>query len=154
MVPLEKPSIQGNAVYVRYALVIGGCFVSDAMMSHPYYPNNRQQSYDDAVESAKSECLRRCCKVLGGALEPWDSSWRERWKKEYAVLVMRSKSGKWAWRRKDAKPYDDERLSRESPESEYTKPARLDDEARAHIDSIMEEGLGKDFNPLPGEWDQ
>jgi Mitochondrial genome maintenance MGM101 len=149
MVPLDRPMVRDNAVFVHYALHVRGRFVSEAMQSHPYYANNRQQNYDDAVESAKSECLRRCCKVFGGALEPWDAAWREAWKKDYTVFVKRTRSGKWAWRRKDAQPFDDEALSRHSHESEYSKPARLDDEVQAHMDSVGRED-DADFRSLRG----
>lgn len=66
-------------VYVEGMLIVRGCFVSEAIGDMSYYHNNDSQNYGDAVEGAKTEVLRRCCKELGIGLQAWDKKWTEGW---------------------------------------------------------------------------
>lgn len=141
LVPLEKPTLKGNEVFVHYALMIDGGFVAEAVESHAYYASNRKTSYDDAIESAKSECLRRLCKGRVGTLDAWDRSWREAWKAANAVQVWRKGQygdrGKFAWRKITDPPFPDEGHPDKSPESEYSRKRDFADEAKDHMDSIQ-----------------
>lgn len=134
--PLEKPSVQDNTVYVHYLLIVRGCPVADAVQGHPYYASNRNMDYADAVESAKSECLRRCCKQIGMLLEPWDAAWRAEWKMEHAVQVRVRGKSDYQWRRRDGAPLKDEIVEGKSPESEYAKRRDYEEDARDHIDDL------------------
>ncbi len=51
-------------------------------------------SYATAAESAKSNCLMRCCKDLGIASELWDPSFVRRWVGENALEVWCQNVGK------------------------------------------------------------
>lgn len=69
----------GVRVFVEAMLVIRGCFVGEAVSSHDYYPSNPSQTYDDAVESAKTAAFRRCAKEFGVGLQAYKKSWCEGW---------------------------------------------------------------------------
>lgn len=69
------------------ALHIDGRFAAIATGEAEYYPSNKRMSYGSAVESAKSDCLKRCCKDLGIAAELWDKHYCEEWKAKHAERV-------------------------------------------------------------------
>lgn len=66
-------------VYVEAMLLIRGCFVGEAVGDCVYYPKNQQMNYGDAVEGAKTQALRRCCKELGVGLQAWSKDWCMGW---------------------------------------------------------------------------
>ena len=74
-------------VYVEAMLVIRGAFVAEAVGDMVYYPHNAKTNYGDAVEGAKSACLRRCAKELGIGLQAWKKEFCEMW-------MQRNLSGK------------------------------------------------------------
>ncbi len=148
MVPLAKPMREGNTVIVHYALVAEGRYISEAVQGHPFYPTNRQGDWGDAVESAKSECLRRCCKVLGGTLELWDVGWRGEWIAEYSTRVWNPEKHAWWYRRKDRPAWGWEAKPGRASESEYDRSQNLDKENQAHIDAIS----GQDKSIMWEEW--
>jgi hypothetical protein len=67
-------------VYVDLVLLVRGCVVGEAIGDSTYYPTNAKSNYSDALESAKSNALRRCCKEFGIGLEPWKKGWCDAWK--------------------------------------------------------------------------
>ncbi len=67
-------------VYVEAMLVVRGAFVAEAVGDMVYYLNNAKTNYGDAVEGAKSACLRRCAKELGIGLQAWKKDFCEGWK--------------------------------------------------------------------------
>ncbi len=67
-------------VYVEAMLLVRGGFVAEAVGDMVYYPNNAVQNYGDAVEGAKSACLRRCAKELGIGLQAWKKDFCIGWK--------------------------------------------------------------------------
>lgn len=69
----------GSRVYVEGMLVIRECFVAEAVGEMEYYPHNASQNYGDAVEGAKTACLRRCCKEFGIGLQAWKKDWCQGW---------------------------------------------------------------------------
>jgi hypothetical protein len=119
MRPIEARVIKedGLVVYTA-ALVVMGRFVSQATGEHRYVASNGNSSYATSLESAKTDCLGRCCKDLGIATELWDNEWVERWKKKYAVAVWceniskKDNAGvkpgdvKKLWRKADGAPFD------------------------------------------------
>lgn len=79
--------IGDNMLYYRGALFIQGRFVSEAIGEQQYFPNNDRMSYATAAESAKSNCLVRCCKDIGIASELWDPTFTRQWLAKNAIEV-------------------------------------------------------------------
>ena len=102
LVPLSDVREKEGLVLQRWALYIRGHFVSEAWGAHQYQAENKRMTYDDAVESAKSNALTRCCKDLGIGSACWDKVWGARWKAEHCVQVGQGRDRKWY--RKDAAP--------------------------------------------------
>lgn len=111
---------QGMTLCREYALVIRGCFVSEAVGEADYHENNDRMSWASAAEALRSNALTRCCKDIGIASECWDRQWTEAWKAKSAVQVWRSGAKKPEWRRLDAGPFYNE-------VSIITKPLTLTD---------------------------
>ncbi len=83
----EFKTAKGEAatrVYVEAMLMVRGGFVSEAIGDMVYYPHNATQNYGDAVEGAKSACLRRCAKELGIGLQAWKKDFCIGWKQRNA----------------------------------------------------------------------
>jgi hypothetical protein len=108
-------SSNDNMLYYRGALFVHGRFVSEAIGEQQYYATNDRMSYATAAESAKSNCLTRCCKDLGIASELWDPSFVRQWISTYAVDVWTENVGsnpsdrgkkRRMWRKKDAPAID------------------------------------------------
>lgn len=57
------------------SLWVRGRFVARALGGCRWKPANKQMGKSDAIEGAKSDCLRRCCKDLGVARECWQPAW-------------------------------------------------------------------------------
>jgi hypothetical protein len=97
LLPIEiTVSPQDNMLYYKGALFVYGRFVSEAIGEQQYFPENDRMSYATAAESAKSNCLMRCCKDLGIASELWDPSFIRKWIAENAVEVWCQNIGKGA----------------------------------------------------------
>jgi hypothetical protein len=71
---------KATRIYVEAMLVIRGAFVAEAVGDMVYYHGNAKTNYGDAVEGAKSACLRRCAKELGIGLQAWKKDFCEGWK--------------------------------------------------------------------------
>lgn len=108
-------SANDNMLYYRGALFVHGRFVSEAIGEQQYYATNDRMSYATAAESAKSNCLTRCCKDLGIASELWDPSFVRQWIATYAVDVWTENVGsnpsdrgkkRRMWRKKEAPAID------------------------------------------------
>lgn len=88
--------------YVDASLWIRGQFAARAVGGCKYQANNYGMSKTDAIEGAKSDCLRRCCKDLGIGIELWNKSYVLNWIAEYAVPyqgVDRRGTPKLYWRK-------------------------------------------------------
>jgi hypothetical protein len=109
LVPGSPLVADGNEIYQRWVLLIQGTYVSEALGSKKYFANGNQ-SRDDVAEGIKSDCLKRCCKDLGIALEVWNKRRQESWRRQYAtqVLVATSRGNEKQWRRADADPLKNE----------------------------------------------
>jgi hypothetical protein len=89
----------GNAVEYHGALYCLGRWVAEAVGG----ADNGYMSHADLIESARTDCLSKCCKDLGMASELWEKDWREAWQREYAekYTVQSGKyAGKEQWRLK------------------------------------------------------
>lgn len=108
--------LQGATVCYRGQLWILGRFVSESIGEAKYVASNPQTSYASAIESAKTDCLTRCCKDLGIGSELWEPGFSRRWVSQHAV----KQGGKWM--RKDASftpPRDDA-----PQEQEWSSPSQ------------------------------
>jgi len=98
-----------NYIFFDGSLFIRGKFVARAMGEQKFHFNNPMQSWASAYESAKSDCLVRCCKDLGIAKELWQPKFTREWIKKYAVKVYvqdkKTLKIKTSWRRKDQDPF-------------------------------------------------
>ena len=95
--PTSPPRQVGNAQEYSGALYCLGRWVSQATGGC----DSSYMSHADQVESAKTDCLTKCCKDLGMATELWEKTWREAWQAEYAEKKWQEpkgdKKGKWVW---------------------------------------------------------
>lgn len=114
LLPMEIVVETGeNMLYYKGALFVLGRFVSEAIGEQQYFPDNDRMSYATAAESAKSNCLMRCCKDLGIASELWDPTYVRNWIARYARQVWcvnigsRDRGKKKAmWRKNDSPMID------------------------------------------------
>lgn len=67
-------------IYADVVLLVRGCVVGEAVGEAIYYPNNAKSNFGDALESARSNAFRRCCKDFGVGLQAWMKGWCEGWK--------------------------------------------------------------------------
>lgn len=108
--------VKGKTMSYDGALIVRGKFVSRAMGQADYIEKNPKHTWPSVKESAKSDCIARCCKDLGIAKELWQPRWCEKWIKKYAVKVWRKKTknpktgekGVYHWRHVDRPPFYDE----------------------------------------------
>ena len=137
LVPLDKPAVKDNRVVYWGFLKARGQYIGDAVGGAQYYPNNRQGSYDNSVEAAKSDCLVRCCKALPMFRECWDKEYADYWMSQYAEQgVTRTSQGQKVWKKKGVAMRDFTMRPDRQSVGEYNKPSRLEDENQRHIDSI------------------
>lgn len=97
-----------NKLYIEGVLMVRGHYVATAVGEAEYHESNSNQSWASVWESAKSDCITRCCKDLGIASELWQPEFIRKWIDEFAVKVfVTDKSGKRKpqWRKKTAAPF-------------------------------------------------
>jgi hypothetical protein len=87
-----------NEIMVDLVLMARGKFLSEAIGTSKWFPNNPKQSFGDAIESAWSEALRRCCKRVNIGNDLWRPQYIREWLEKNAVQT----NGKWY--RKDNAP--------------------------------------------------
>jgi len=108
-----------DKVYYDGSLFIRNCFISRATGEAEYHSSNPMQSWASVEESAKSDCLGRCCKDLGIFKELWQPNFVRTWLKKHAVKVWiedNNKKAKISWRRVDSDPYWNETgIAKDSP---------------------------------------
>lgn len=113
----KDPAPQKDKLYLQGVLMVRGVFVAEAIGEAELHSNNPQQSWASVWESAKSDCITRCCKDLGIASQLWQPVFIKSWVTKHAIQVWREKTGKkkdgtpgsFQWRKKDAEPFYDER---------------------------------------------
>lgn len=110
--PIDIKRINNTIIYDG-ELWANGRFISRAMGEQEYIESNKHTSWATAVEGAKSDCLTRCCKDIGIAIDLWSPREVKRWINKYAVKVWcdpnpksNQKQGKFLWRRNDDPPID------------------------------------------------
>lgn len=77
MAPVGVPKEKDGVVYVPFGLVVGGVPRIYAWGEQSYHPNNKQMTYGDALEGAKSNAITRCGKELGIARDLWNRPYIE-----------------------------------------------------------------------------
>ena len=87
-----------SEIAVDLVLMVRGSFVAEAIGMAKYYPQNPKTSFGDAVESAWSDALRRCCKHWGVGTQVWRPGYVREWLAKNATQL----GGK--WQRKDQAP--------------------------------------------------
>lgn len=122
IVPKGMPKVgpDQRSILWGFYLIIDGRLAGFAIGEQEYYPNNPVMNWSDACEAAKSNALMRLCKGIGIALELWQPSFIEKWKKKYAETYQdRDRRGNdvTRWRKKGEKP-------KEEPKQKETKPKR------------------------------
>ena len=101
--PMSRDTGNNNVLVIwGNWLVIKGVPIGFAYGETSYRTNNATMSYGDACEGAKSIALARNCKVLGMALELWDSEWTVNWKKQYAEQYESNNRNLWRKKTKKA----------------------------------------------------
>lgn len=100
---------KGSTLYQEWALYASGRFVAYTVADGRYHDDNDNMSYADAAESLKSNALLRCAKDLNIGWECWDRRFTEKFQDEYCVKVWREGKKKPFWRRKDTRPWWDEK---------------------------------------------
>jgi len=107
VVPSGKPSKVENLIIIPHILYVKGIPVAFAFGGAEYQEKNRQQTYDDVLESTTAYALRRLCKRFGMALELWDKKYMRAFLAERAIQVDTDKGRQ--WRLKDDEPLPGER---------------------------------------------
>lgn len=103
--PLKENS---NKLYFDGALMIRGKFVARSIGEASYFTTNQNQSRASALEAAKSDCMVRCVKDLGIALEVYEPAFCRKWQKQFAKKVWvkePNRDAKTLWRRSDVDPF-------------------------------------------------
>lgn len=145
LVPLAPPRVDGFRVQYYGFLKAAGRFISDAVGGANYVPKNPRDSYDNAVEKAKSDCLVRCCKQLPMFRQCWDKQYADYWLSQYAQEgPERDRNGNLIWQKKpeykrqfkqaEAKPYHAKPL-RMQDNDEYNDNEPEHDLAEAEFDA-------------------
>ena len=86
----------------EFALFAHGRFVAQAFGDQPLLNNSL---LGNAIESARSNALTRCCKDIGIGMELWDASWLSTWRQNNAVQAwctnVKSGEKRLLWRLKE-----------------------------------------------------
>lgn len=100
-----------NKLYIEGVLMVRGCYVATAVGEAEYHEDNKVQSWASVWESAKSDCITRCCKDLGIACELWQPQYIQAWIKKYGAKVFCEVNGKnkVMWRKASAPPFWNEK---------------------------------------------
>jgi hypothetical protein len=96
---------ESQSFYFLGELYVRGHFVSRACGCHTKRENNAMQTWADCYESAKSDCMTRCCKDLGIAKELWSREYDQDWIEKNAVKIWNEKTNNFNWRKKNSPPF-------------------------------------------------
>lgn len=112
LVPVGKPQRVDNLVTMPYILYIHGQPFAFTYGEQDYYPDNKRQTWGDAVESTRGSGIRRCAKQLEVGLELWEKSFLAQWKAAHCLTVTVERQGKQKteWRRKIDPPLPGEKI--------------------------------------------
>jgi hypothetical protein len=67
------------------SLWIRGKYIARAIGGCKWRPTNQSMSKTDAIEGAKTDCLKRCCKEIGMASDLWNPAFLREFMEEWAV---------------------------------------------------------------------
>jgi hypothetical protein len=119
MAPMGQPKEKDGIIYVPYALVVDGLPRIFAWGEQAYHANNKQMTYGDALEGAKSNAITRCGKELGVGRELWNRKHLEelkarmlpeRLERSSTSAPSRRPAGSDAWRDESISPGQRKRL--------------------------------------------
>jgi hypothetical protein len=136
-----------NKLYLQGILLVRGNYVAEAVGEAEYHQDNALQSWASVWESAKSDCITRCCKDLGIASELWQPEFIKSWIKDNSIQVWRNTTGKhrdkksgqlvpgsFQWRKKISDKFWDEGKEepskKEEPAKEVKSAENLADQTR------------------------
>jgi hypothetical protein len=109
----QEVSQQSDKIKTKFflpgILVIRGCMVSEAVGEAELHADNPNQSIASCWESAKSDCITRCCKDLSIAMQIYSPNYIRKWQQDHAMQVWVENSNKPVWRKIDAQPFWNER---------------------------------------------
>ena len=97
-----------DRLYLEGVLMVRGTYVATAVGEAEYHSDNAMQSWASVYESAKSDCITRCCKDLSIASELWQPEFIRNWIATNAVKVFIEKKGGGkgiSWRKKTSPKY-------------------------------------------------
>lgn len=90
LVPEGPPKIDGNNLVLwGFHLLIRGTYNGYAIGEQQYFDNNKNMSYGEACEGARSNAIMRLCKSIGIGCELWDKTFIKRWLDTYATTEWR-----------------------------------------------------------------
>lgn len=93
LVPHGLPRIENNKMIWPYYLFVKGHLLTYSIGECNYVPSNKEMSYGDSAEGAKSNALMRCCKAIGVGVETWDRKFLDSWKNKNAHTEERMYKG-------------------------------------------------------------
>lgn len=132
----KDPDPTRDKLYLQGILMVRGCYVSEAVGEAELHSDNKNQTWASVWESAKSDCITRCCKDLGIASELWQPQFISRWIKENAIMIWRvddkgRKTKNWRkktadpfWWEKDNKPQSEQAPAKQAEPASAPSPAR------------------------------
>jgi len=88
IIPNGMPVMQNNLVIWGFYLFVKGSLMGYAIGEQNYIPTNKEMSYTDACEGAKSNALMRLCKEIGIGLELWQQEYVRAWKNKFATTYQ------------------------------------------------------------------
>lgn len=125
----KDPDPNKDKLYLQGILMVRGSYMSEAVGEAELHSKNSQQSWASVWESAKSDCITRCCKDLSIASELWQPQFINKWKSDHAVEVWvevdynGQKKSKKQWRKKDAPPlWNEKNAPKAETKKEDAKP--------------------------------
>lgn len=121
---LAKPQRADATILIHYALVVRQVPLFSCYGAAEYHENNKDQNYDDVIESTHAYALRRFAKRLGVGLELWDKRWLTDWMARHAVRVWLEGKDKPAFRRREDPPFWNEVQKGRSNGSSAPPPRR------------------------------
>lgn len=126
------------------SLWVKGKYVARAVGGCRWQPSNMQMSKTDALEGARSDCLRRCCKDLGIGRELWSPEFVRRWKATYTEQYHDSRTGKMLWRKKQNAGATPSTVADVAPASADAKGGGAGEQSVENLD-----GQGDSSQPSP-----
>lgn len=97
LVPVGDPARDDGGrnptVYYTGRLYVLGRYVSQAMGKGTFIANNPKSDYGTALESARTDCLTRCCKDWI-ATELWDPDFNNPWRARHAQRIKNPDPGR------------------------------------------------------------